>query len=425
MTSTELLFPCQQRFLPFDAPVISAQAAAACDHAMAGNQQCHGIGGAGAGYGARGPRLADGARDLAIGARAAARALLQGFPNALLKRRGPDIERQLRPRLPAVQLFQKGACPGVQPVIVVMDLGGGKFAPQVVGLEKNNTRLQGMGRGRGVQATDDWSIDEQETERDLIAAPTSWLKTLNQEQQAVAQNLPLRRDMTTLLAYLRDNKVTGTQSTGNLPLKAVHAICARFVNPLKLEEVVGEHAFRVRSETEVWPLYFRHVLASIAGLVTGGLGRRWKLTPLGEVFLAAPAPLQVWHLFTTWWLQINWVIASPYGYDDGYLPAGFSGLTLTHLLELPAGIPASFDQFADRIIEEAGLVWPIQNQDSAHRILQGIIEHTVIYPMVDFGILETEYQPHRILGSEFRELSTFRITPFGKDLLVSMKKQSE
>jgi Plasmid pRiA4b ORF-3-like protein len=298
---------------------------------------------------------------------------------------------------------------------------GGEFDPQAFDLEEINARLRGMGRGRSVQASDDWSMDEQEIERDLVAAPTSWLQMLTKDQQAAAQNLPLRRDMNNLLAYLRDNKVTGTQSTGNLPLKAVHAICALFVNPPKLEEVVGEHVFLVRSEIEVWPLYFRHVLASIAGLVTGGLGRRWKLTPLGEHFLAAPAPLQVWLLFATWWSRINWVIASPFGYDDGYLPPGFSGVTLTHLLDLPVDVPASFEPFADRIIEGARLVWPIQNQDNAHRILQGIIEHMVVYPLVDFGMLETEYQPHRTLGAEFRELSTIQLTPFGRDILVAIK----
>jgi len=42
-----------------------------------------------------------------------------------------------------------------------------------------------------------------------------------------AEALPLRRDMVTLLAYVRDNRVIGTQSTGNLPLKAVREVTAR------------------------------------------------------------------------------------------------------------------------------------------------------------------------------------------------------
>jgi hypothetical protein len=167
-------------------------------------------------------------------------------------------------------------------------------------------------------------------------------------------------------------------------------------------------------------LYFRHVLASVGGLVTGSPGRRWKLTTLGERFLAAPAPLQVWLLCATWWTQTNWAIASPYSFEDGYMPAGFSRLALKHLLDLPVGDVVSFELFADRIIENAGLVWPIQEQERARRILRGIIERIVINPLVDFGILQAQFEPHKTLGAGFRELSTFRITPFGKGLLEAI-----
>ena len=44
----------------------------------------------------------------------------------------------------------------------------------------------------------------------------------------------------------------------------------------------------------------------------------------------------------------------------------------------------------------------------------------MIDPLVDFGILQTEYEPHKTLGAEFRELSTFRITSFGKGLLEAI-----
>jgi hypothetical protein len=57
--------------------------------------------------------------------------------------------------------------------------------------------------------------------------------------------------MLAMLAYLREHRVAGTPGTGNLPLKAVHAICARFVHPPKLEHAIGDHVYRVRSETEV------------------------------------------------------------------------------------------------------------------------------------------------------------------------------
>lgn len=297
---------------------------------------------------------------------------------------------------------------------------GGEFDPEAFDLEEINTQLRRMGRGRSTEALNPWSRYEDDLTEVKFDLDSPWPEMLSEDQRIMAENLPLRRDVVTLLTYLRDHKVTGTQSTGNLPLKAVHEICARFVDPPKLEEIVGEHIFRVRSETEVWPLHFRHVLASVGGLVTGGLGRRWKLTPLGERFLAAPSPLQVWLLLATWWTQTNWAIASPYDFEDGYMPPEFSRLALKHLLELPMGEPASFERFADRMIEDSRMVWAIQNQDNARRILRRIIKRTVINPLVDFGILQTEYEPHKTLGAEFRELSTFRITPFGKGLLEAI-----
>lgn len=297
---------------------------------------------------------------------------------------------------------------------------GGEFDPEVFDLEKVNTRLRRMGRGRSTEALNPWSKYEADLTGVKFELASPWPQTLPEEQQLVAEELPLRRDIIALLTYLRDHKVTGTQSTGNLPLKAVHEICAQFVFPPKLENSIGDHVYRVRSETEVWPLYFRHVLVSNGGLVTGAPSRRWKLTPLGERFLAAPSPLQIWLLLATWWMQTNWAIASPHNFEDGYMPPGFSRLALKQLLELPSGESASFEQFAIRMIEDSRMVWPTQDQDNAHRILRSIIERTVINPLVDFGILQTKHEPHKTLGAEFRELSTFRITPFGKGLLEAI-----
>jgi hypothetical protein len=297
---------------------------------------------------------------------------------------------------------------------------GGEFDPEAFDLEKVNAQLRSMGRGRSVESLNTRYLEDDELTGKKSYRDSLWLQDISKENQVMAEELPLRQDMITLLTYLRENKVTGTQSTGNLPLKAVHEICSKFVNPPKLEERVGERVFRIRSESEVWPLYFRHLLASVGGLVMGGLGRRWKLTSHGEGFLAASAQQQVWLLLVTWWTQINWAIASPFGYDDGYMPDGFSRLTLKRLLKLPLEELTPFEAFADQMIKEAGLIWPIQNQDNAHHILQKIIEWTVIDPMGDFGILKTVHIPHRTLGAEFHELSSFQITPFGKRLLEAI-----
>jgi hypothetical protein len=145
------------------------------------------------------------------------------------------------------------------------------------------------------------------------------------------------------------------------------------------------------------------------------LSRRWKLTPLGERFLAAPAPLQVWLLLATWWTQTNWAIASPYDFEDGYMPPGFSRLALKHLLELPLGEPASFERFADRMIEDSRMVWSTDNQDSARRILRSIIERTVINPLVDFGILQQNMSRTRRLVRNFVSFPPSRSPLSAKD----------
>lgn len=300
---------------------------------------------------------------------------------------------------------------------------GGEFNPEEFNLEDVNTQLRSMGSGLSAEAKNAWAIDEAELQTDMADTISAWMQTLSVEQIEVAENLPLRKDMLTLLSYLRDNKVTGTQSTGNFPLKAVYEICAKFVKPLKLDKKIGETVvYRVRSESKVWPLYFRHILASVAELITGGPGRRWKLTVLGENFLTAPAPIQVWIMSATWWTQINWAIASPYSFGDGYMPSGFSKNAIRHLLDLPIETQVTFDLFADDLIKDAGLIWSIQDQDSAHRILRSMMKWTVVNPQLDFGILQAEYQPHKSLGEQYQELSTIQITPFGKSLLESIKE---
>jgi hypothetical protein len=302
---------------------------------------------------------------------------------------------------------------------------GGEFDSDAFDLEEVNTQLRKMGRGRSTEAISPWTMHDIEFTGLKFDLDSPWPETLSEEQQLVVEELPLRRDVVALLIYLRDNKVIGTQSTGNLPLKAVHEICARFIDPPQLEEAIGEHVYRVRSETEVWPLYYRHILAAVGGLVTGGLSRRWKLTPLGERFLAAPAPLQVWLLLATWWTQTNWAVATPYDFEDGCMPPEFSRLALKHLLAIPLGELTSFEQFADQMTEDSRMVLAIQDQESARRILHRIIESVVINPLVDFRILQTEYEPHKTLGADFPQLSTFRITPYGKDLLEAIQSATK
>jgi len=297
---------------------------------------------------------------------------------------------------------------------------GDEFDPDAFDVEAVNDQLRRMGRGRSADVGNIWAMIADALDEGELTPDSAWARTLSEADRDAAENLPLRRDVLALLTYLRDQRVTGTQATGNLPLKAVRAICAQFVNPPKLEAKIGDQVFPVRNETEVWPLYFRHLLAAAAGLVTGGPTRRWRLTERGEQFLAAPAATQVWRLFTTWWMQVNWLIAFPWSYGGGQLPFGFTGLALKHLLALPVGKPMPFEPFADQVIQAAPLVWRIENQETAHTILHSLVERVIVGPMSDFGILVVEYGPNPVLGPGYRKLAVVQLTPFGKGLLTAV-----
>jgi len=235
-----------------------------------------------------------------------------------------------------------------------------------------------------------------------------------------AQELPLRRDMVTLLTYVRDNRVTGTQSTGNLTLKAVREVTARFVHPPQLDATIGDRTYRLRTEYEVWPLYFLHTLAQVGGLLVGGRARRLRLTPEGARFLLASPPMQVWVLLVYWWTYVNWLIAYPFEGMGEDLPPRFEEITLARLLSLPVGERVPFEPFADRLIQATGLTWTVAGSPFTRTLLHGAISSMIVDVLADFGALEREYQD-RLLGRMMsRDLVAFRVTPFGRGLLESL-----
>ncbi len=233
---------------------------------------------------------------------------------------------------------------------------------------------------------------------------------LNQQ----AENLPVRRDLITLLTFVRDNKVIGTQSTGNLPLKAVRQVTSKFVAPPELDMTIGER----RSEADVWPLYFLHVLCEVGGLLKIEPGRRWQLTRVGRKFLDAPALLQTALLFSVWWNEVNWLITFPVKGMGGNLPLFFNMFTLEHLQKTYAvERVVSFAEFADNLIEKTGLEWSSPDSSFARESLHTSIQRMVIDILSTFGGLECEYREVPLGNQTTLKLDTFEVTKFGKALL--------
>ncbi|MFZ6026847.1 MAG: plasmid pRiA4b ORF-3 family protein [Chloroflexota bacterium] len=298
---------------------------------------------------------------------------------------------------------------------------GGEFDPEAFDIEQVNASLRmmnpktGRDRKRAEPEADDSmpSADEEALE--------SWFSNLNPEQRQTLEMLPLRRDMLAFLDYLAKNRTVGTQSTGNLPLKAVREICKRFTHPPVLEETINGHTYKVRSEDEVWPLMFVHQLAFHALLVTGGQSKTWKVTSEGQSFTKIPPPIQVFFLFMHWWVSVDWTIAFPVSGLANGLPDQFVPEALAALETLPVGKDSPYAPFADRIIAGSGLKWPAPDQTFVQTILHSAVERLVVGPMVSFGVLQGEYGTKKVGGATFRDLKSIRLTSIGEDLLGLLK----
>ncbi len=302
---------------------------------------------------------------------------------------------------------------------------GGEFDPEEFDLDEVNEALRALRARRGARAAafpedeDDFvaSADEQMALDNLAA----WVQDLGQEQIEVFEALPLRRDMLVFLDYLSKNRTVGTQSTGNLPLKAVRAICEKFVKPPVLEETIGDRTYKVRSEDEVWPLLFVHSLAFFANLVTGGQSQTWKVTEDGQLFPQLPPPVQVYFLFSHWWEYTDWTIAFPVlGLADG-LPTNFKRAALESLCKLSTGENSPYKPFADGLIAQSGLEWPIDDQVLAQSIMQSVVERVLVNPMVRFGVLECQYGTENIAGHDFTKLASICLTQVGHGMLELLR----
>ena len=252
----------------------------------------------------------------------------------------------------------------------------------------------------------------------------AWLEEFCSQYSTTAESLALRKDMGIFLKYLQANRVTGTASSGNLPLKAGAAICASLTKPVPFGSIIGEHNFKVQSSSHVWPLFFLHILASSGGLVEGGAGRRWKVTRLGEKFLAVPAGVQVYLLLKIWMTQVNWGIAIDYA-PENFPTQQLRPLALQHLLALPLENAVSFELFADQLVAAVGMRWPTGDPVNQRENLQWIIKGTVAKPMAEFGVLELTTRSHPILGENFSQVSTVRLTAFGRAMLAQLNLTNE
>lgn len=205
-----------------------------------------------------------------------------------------------------------------------------------------------------------------------------------------------------------------------MPLKAVREVAPLLSKPPKLEIEVGERTYQHRSEQEIWPLYFLHILAEVGRLIQTGRFRRWKLTAEGEHFLGTDPDIQLAFTLAVWWHRVNWLVAYPFAGMGDDLPYGFTATALAHLHSLPAEVDTSFSDFADLLIESTGLVWRAPESTIGDDLLRGSIERMIIDVLLECGALKCRYKTKTSLGFETKVLTTIQLTPLGRALLEAV-----
>jgi hypothetical protein len=300
---------------------------------------------------------------------------------------------------------------------------GGAFDPGAFDLAEANQRVrQGLLRKRA----SDWDLPgESETAAGAGTSPADpRASALLSAHELAARDLPLRRDVEAFLGYLRDHAVTGTASSGNLPLKAVAEFAALMTEPPRLEQTVGDIVIRFRSEDDVWPLHFIHILSSCAGLASGGPGRRWRLTHDGESFASRPAVEQLLALLDGWWYRANWLVATRFSVFGEELPPRAPRQLLALLRKTEVGRPAAFREFVDELVQTIGLSYPKGATRDAREFAASSVERSVIGPLEAFGIVTTrrEKKAGGFPGFDLDTLSAFSLTPLGRALSDALRE---
>ncbi len=298
---------------------------------------------------------------------------------------------------------------------------GGAFDPERFDLAEANRRLR---RGPSLRRASSWAAPreagESRSEPPLEAARFPAVGA-SAEQESTAHSLALRRDVVTLLVYLRDHQVTGTQSAGNLPLKAVAESSAGFVEPPVLEQRIGNYVHRFRSEEEVPPVHFAHLLACGADLLRGGPGRRWRLTERGAAFLSAPAFAQLAVLLAAWWHRVNWLLLVPYNIFGEELTPGFRQLVLSLVRDFPVGRPTEYEPFVDLLIAKAGWSWKKPDPYDMRGTIAAGVQHLLVRPLEEFGMLSIRSVKVPDSFIEHSKLESFTFLDFGQALLQTLR----
>ncbi len=292
---------------------------------------------------------------------------------------------------------------------------GGSFDPEAFDLDAANQRLATRLRKMRLVRESTWKTGLIWADLQSVAS-NEWTEHISPEDKAAAQQVPMRCDMITMLNYLLENKVKGTDAKGNFPLKHVRGIVAGFVNPPKLDLVLGDRVYELRTEDEVRDLARLHALASVAGLIMGGENMVWTVTEQGKRFLTLAPEEQVWYLLMTWFKSFNWHYE--YGYSNAAFDSAiFAQAAVVFFKSCEVDQTISMEALREGIAAQMAFDFEVADPVSQQHRQDFYIKHVLVMPLSQFGILTQVIEEIVMDTYTHTDLQGVRLTDFGKGLL--------
>jgi len=238
----------------------------------------------------------------------------------------------------------------------------------------------------------------------------------------LAQKHTLLADVVNFLNYVDTDKgLRLTQTSKNLMLKDVRAINSLFVEPEELDEQIGDHLFRLRTEQEARRVHFIRCLCQAAGPVK--IRKGWiSQTKRATEFLKEPPFQQLCYLFIAWWWNDDWgrfirqpELANLCRENTEYFVNVFETMKPNSVIE--------FADFARTASNRIGYIVDSEyKRDQAYTNL--IIEFVLIRPLELFGALRVDYEERE----HIQEAKSFSLTSLGKlmfDQLLFLEEDLE
>lgn len=299
----------------------------------------------------------------------------------------------------------------------LMEWLGGKFDPEHFALsevefeEPAERRTVAFGGREGIKLpllrarnSKKWYPEEVEDDSEGQA--------LRAEVNAAAATNALRLDIIALLDYIGGRSIRLTQ-TGKLPLKDVRAINELFVEPEELDDRIGDHVYKLRTEDEARRVSFLRVLSQKAGL-TKVRNNRISITKATASFLKKDPYEQLKLLLVAWMTKDHWgrLIHWP-ELVEPIMERAYD--VAEHLSELPVGERIDYYAFEQSLLSELRLGFATDDQDSARRFSYMAVARSILLPLEWFCVVSLE-RVEREHG--YSTIVALRLTELGKSLFT-------